>query len=93
MKDKNGKELKIGDWALYCPEYPEDENNLRVGRISKIEDRGAMKGEVLNTGKVRPAKNFFAAFYYRDDRMPWWRESFEIEKISDEEAMIYILEI
>ncbi len=76
--DKNGKTLKRGDWILYHPNVYAEDTYLRVGKISSIRRAG------LNTPD--------ALIHYQNDPEPRHRNGSELEKISEVEAMIYILE-
>jgi len=77
MTDINGIEVKIGDWVLYDPAvFHHSSNHYKVGRISNFE--------LPNDGNR-------AMMYDAGDVYPWCRAGSELRKISEEEALIYIL--
>lgn len=86
MKDKNGKPLKKGDWVLYDPSGYSN-NFSRAGQIAKIESLCT----ALLYNDPSPWSDV-ALIYYKNDPDPWHREGIYLEKISNKEAMIYLLE-
>ena len=76
MKDSNGVPIKVGDFVKFDV-GPYWNNQICATKISKF---------------IRREGICFAELYMSPDRSPWSRELSEITKISDAEAMIYILE-
>ena len=79
MVDKNGVSVKIGDYVLFDPRF---DGVYHICMVSNI------------------CKHIHGSEPYEDVELPWklgngvlWRRSSaEIEKLSDEEAMLWMLE-
>jgi len=76
MKDIHGKNLKTGDWVLFRPDISQAQV-VRAGKISKIENGFAF---------------IFHNYFKLNDKVPWQRQGRELQKLTEGEAMIYILE-
>jgi len=80
-KDKNGKKLSLGDWVLFDPGI---HDALRAAEISKIIPPCSIEFPDI--------REPIAHLYIDNDPDPWARQFSELQKISKEEAMIWILE-
>ncbi len=83
MKDKNGIELKVGDWVKIDPFRDLNKITIWYGKITEIKP----PSENYKSSAYVDVRNYKPSYGNLYDR-----NSQEIEKLSDEEAMIYILE-
>jgi len=66
---------------------------LKVGDWVLYNPTGIDNGNLFRAGQIsRVSDNFKVLIYQSGDPDPWHRQSSEILKISEEEAMIYLLE-